>query len=276
VDCGSLGEKEMIGQFLSVICWVILVSIPVLVGCDRGYTTKEEMPVRHPLVDPNFVMPDYVVRAFQASGGLQLWARTKQIRADGVVTFYKPSGSFYLTEFRCEIHPWPSTIVISVSEAQGEAKWSFSVADFKLLNEGRWRDAFPTAIRERDFLEAVLDIMIAPMRLLDDRALSTRVYNPVKKEGLWYYPIEQERSEGMGVRQYWSKVVFYQNRDSFLVDMIWFAAADREMFFAVRGYDYRATAEDDVLVPTKVEIFRTDARGLLKERLAKVDYYRFD
>lgn len=265
----------MIGQFSNVVCWVVLVSIPVFVGCDRGYMAKEEMPVRHPLVDPNFVMPDYVVRAFQASGGLRVWARTKQIRADGVVTFYKPGGNFYLTEFQCEIRPWPSTILISASEPQGELKWRFAGSDFKLLDKGQWRDAFPTAIREHDFLEAVLDIMIAPMRLLDERALSTRVYNPVKKEGLWYYPIERESPDRMRVRQYWSKVVFYQNRDSSLVDMIWFASADREMFFAVRGYDYRETEKDGVLVPSKVEIFRTDARGLLKERLVKVDYCGF-
>jgi len=67
-------------------------------------------------------------------------------------------------------------------------------------------------------------------------------------------------------------VVFYQNNDSSLVDMIRFVSVDREKSLAVRGYDYRKVEKKQVLVPTKIEIFRIDAKGVLQERLVKIDF----
>jgi hypothetical protein len=41
---------------------------------------------------------------------------------------------------------------------------------------------------------------------------------------------------------------------------------------AVRAYDYRKVEKKQVLVPTKIEIFRIDAKGVLQERLVKIDF----
>ena len=54
--------------------------------------------------------------------------------------------------------------------------------------------------------------------------------------------------------------------------MIWLANPESGKLFAVRGYDYTMVREDGVLIPAKIEIFRTDSRGLLKERLVKIDF----
>ena len=71
---------------------------------------------------------------------------------------------------------------------------------------------------------------------------------------------------------YWSEVVFYQNRDNSLVDLVWFADVEEGKFFAVRGYDYSRVQKRGVLLPAKIEIFRTDARGALSERVAQVNF----
>jgi hypothetical protein len=77
-----------------------------------------------------------------------------------------------------------------------------------------------------------------------------------------------------------SKAVFYQDRDSSLVDMLLFADMTGEKFLAVRGYDYTEVVRMDsqgekegVRVPVRIEIFRTDTRGNLQERLVKIDYH---
>jgi len=130
-------------------------------------------------------------------------------------------------------------------------------------------DALPVAIENRHLADAILNIITAPVRFLDKSFTFTKVPQPVKIEGQWYYPIERERIF-IGAIPYWSKVVFYQNRDTSLVDMLWFAG---EKFLAVRGYDYREVEKKGVAVPTRIEIFRTDADGVLQERLVKIDYY---
>jgi len=40
---------------------------------------------------------------------------------------------------------------------------------------------------------------------------------------------------------------------------------------AVRGYDYTVVEKGGVSIPARIEIFRTDARGNLQERLVKID-----
>jgi hypothetical protein len=109
----------------------------------------------------------------------------------------------------------------------------------------------------------------APVRFLDKSVEFTRLSSPVKMEGLWYYPIERVSSDDEPDLY---KVVFYQNNDSSLVDMIRFVSVDGKNSLAVRGYDYRKVEKKQVLVPTKIEIFRIDAKGVLQERLVKIDF----
>ena len=57
-----------------------------------------------------------------------------------------------------------------------------------------------------------------------------------------------------------------------MIDMIRFAGVKGQKSLVVRGYDYRKVEKEQVLVPTKIEIFRTDAQGVLQERLVKIDF----
>ena len=43
----------------------------------------------------------------------------------------------------------------------------------------------------------------------------------------------------------------------------------------VHGYDYSEIEKGAVLVPTRIEIFRTDARGGSQQRLVKIDCHTF-
>ena len=141
-------------------------------------------------------------------------------------------------------------------------------------------DALPIAVCERWLAEAILNITTAPVRFLDESVEFTKSSEPVKMEGRWYYPIEQDKIQ---MERYWSKVVFYQNKDSSLVDMLSLCSNQNvanggiiwlQEFFAVRSYDYREIEKGGILVPTKIEIFATDAESVLRERLVKIDYYR--
>lgn len=260
----------MINRFSNVACRLILVVVFVVAGCERGYKEKEETVVYNPLADPNLVLPDYAARAVEASGGLQAWAATKQIQGDCVVTFYKPDNSFYFTEQHHEVHPWPRSIRVAALEPQGKFVWQLSPDGFRVLEGADRARTLSTNVCERYFAEAILDITTAPVRLLDESGRITCEAEAVKVGGLWYHRLIRRSPDRTGI---WSEVVFYQNPDTSLVDMIWFADVDKKRFLAVRGYDYRRIGKDAVLVPTKIEIFKTDARGALKERLVKIDYY---
>ena len=115
--------------------------------------------------------------------------------------------------------------------------------------------------------------------ILEGKDKLTESSEAVNIAGQWYYPIEKvdadtglSQSLSPPQRQDWSKVVFYQNRKSFLVDMIYFAGRKNgEIYLAVRGYDYREVKSSAVLVPTKIEIFRANRKAVLLQRLVEVD-----
>jgi hypothetical protein len=257
---------------------MVLLAVLVVGGCQQRYEEEQEAVVHEPLPDLDFTAPDYASRAIEASGGRRAWTRAKKLNLDCVVTFYKPDGSFHLTEQHHEVEALSNSIRISASEPRGEFVWQLSGDKFKVLKGAEPADASAIKVVNRCFAEAVLNVITAPMRLLDRRAGFAKpaaLGEPVRIEGLWYYPIELSGRDAVGLKPYWSKVVFYQNRDSSLVDTICFANVDRERFLAVRGYDYRKVDKSGVLVPAKVEIFSTDDRCALKKRLAKIDYYTF-
>ena len=73
-----------------------------------------------------------------------------------------------------------------------------------------------------------------------------------------------------------SEAVFYQDRDSSLVSMIRLSCTgtgsiiDRTVQY-VRGYDYKEVEKTGLLVPTRIEIFETDARDRMQKRVVKID-----
>ncbi len=282
----------MINWQSNIVCWLFLVVSVVVVGivagCQQEYKQEPEAQIDVFVVEPNLVvesLPDYASRAIEATGGRQAWTEAKSLRLDCVVTFYKSDGSFYLTEQDYEIYPWSNSIRISATEPQGNFVWELSRGG--LEGGGSWHTGvgFPVELCSKQyFAELILDITTAPVRFLDKSVVFTKGPKPVKKEGLWYYPIERSDLELYEIMKDGPKVIFYQNRSTFLVDMLWFAGVDSPVIaseaqpsvaipisLAVRGYDYRELEKGGVRVPTKIEIFRTDAVGVLRERLVKID-----
>ncbi|MBA7640932.1 hypothetical protein ES703_48603 [subsurface metagenome] len=142
----------------------------------------------------------------------------------------------------------------------------------------------PIAIENYYFAEVILDITTAPVRFLDKSFAFTKGQKPVKTEGQWYYPIERAKIlvDDTTDIPYWPNIVFCQNTDSSRVDMLWFIDGgdpavllrqNEAAGLAVRGYDYKEVEKGSILVPNRIEIFRTDAAGVLRERLVKIDYY---
>ena len=261
------------------LCVPVLIGILFLAGCRAG-EAREELAAG-PDIRSIQVANTFAPRAIKVTGGYEAWLATKELEFDCVVTFYEPEGSFYLTEQHHEIYPWSNSIRISSTEpaskldpggvkrpSSGEVIWELTGEDFSVSKGPRVSDSLPAGLSERAFAEAVLYITTAPVRFLDKSVSFIEGTKPVKKEGQWYFPIERV---GSGVTPYWSKVIFYQNKNNSLVDMIWFSNAEG-VFLSARGYDYYDTGGEAVVVPTKVEISRTDARGVIQERLVQIDF----
>lgn len=261
----------MVNRISNVACWLVLGAVFIVAGCAHRY--REEVVAAEPKEETNVVVPDYVSRAIEAAGGLEAWTKTGKIELDCVVTFYQPDGGFYLTEQHYEIYPWSNSIRISALEPQGRFVWQFSEQGFSVLDGAERFNALPVEVSGRYFAEAILDIATAPVRFLDESVEFSKGPKPVKKEGLWYYPIERSDLELYEIMKDGPKVIFYQNRDSSLVDMIWHADLEREEFLMIRGYDYQEVKSKGIWVPAKIEIFRVDSRGVLQERLVKIDLY---
>ena len=276
----------MISPFLKTI-WLGFVVISILGGCEPKYKEDVEVLASGPDLETLGVVPDYVARATEAAGGPDAWMRTKELQLDCVVTFYQPDGSFYLTEQHYDVYPWSNSIRISGREPRGEFVWQFSKGQFSVLQGGDRIEALPSAVGSRCFAEVILNVITIPARFLDQSVEFARVPEPVKVQGRWYYPVNRRmkpRSPLDGQAQMaeptalevvpdLSEAVFYQNRDSSLFDMLWFPRMSGGKSLAVHGYDYSEIEKGAVLVPTRIEIFRTDVRGDSQKRLVKIDFY---
>ena len=281
---------------LSSVLMLVLVAAFIFTGCQRKYEKDAvEVLTSGPDLETISVPPDYVVRAIEAAGGWNAWAQTKELQLDCVVTFYQPDGGFYLTEQHHVVYPWSNSIQISAREPQGTFVWQLSKGRFDVLQGGGQIDGLPVEISSHCFAEMILSVITIPARFLDASVEFTKASTGLKIQGQWYYPITRRSKPALGAEpaRPLSKAVFYQDRDSSLVDMLLFADVDSSVIaseaqpsaaipvsFAIRGYDYTEVVRMDsqgekegVRVPARIEIFRTDARGNLQERLVKIDYH---
>ena len=258
----------MINKMLNIISVLLVLMVFVIAGCNEQQKAEVNALDQGPDVNSIVVTNGYTPRAIKVTGGYEAWMKVKKLDADCVVTFYNPDGSYYLTEQRHEIYPWSGSIKVSAAEPLGEFVWQLSEDKFTVLKGAEQIDLLPIIICDRSIAAAVLDITTAPVRFMDTSAEFTEGPRPVRKQGLWYHTIEKAVDAKLGL----AKVVFYQSKDNSLVDMIWFAAIDEKNSFAVRAYDYRDVAKQGVLIPDKIEIFKTDTAGVIKERIIKIDY----
>jgi hypothetical protein len=271
----------MDNHFLKAI-YLVIAGAFILTGCQQKYeeNTVDTLDMG-PDIQLTSVAPDYVVKAVEAVGGWDAWAGTKELQLDCVVTFYQPDGSFHLTEQHHVVSPWANSIRISGLEPQGRFVWQLSNGKFDVLQESGQSYTLPVVIGGNHFAEMVLSIITIPARFLDESAEFSKETTGLKIQGQWYYPITRlsRPATGTGFESkpeiVLSKAVFYQDRDSYLIDMLVFNFMSGNSNFAVRGYDYTKVEKNGVLVPAKIEIFRVDARGNLQERLVKIDNHTF-
>jgi len=227
--------------------------------------------------------PPHVAAAIEATGGLATWTQCKRLTFDGVVTAYQPDGSYYLTEHHFYLCPWGNAIQVSAQEPQTGLACRIVEGQYRLLDGEGKMDVSPLSVCYRDYAEAVLQIVTAPARMLRDGATLVRKPIPVMISGAWYYPIEAKFeatkivSKGLGrdkitvIEPYWTQGVYYQNQNGSLADIIWLGNAAAQKFLIVRGYDYARLVKDGTLVPTKIEVFQSDADGVQGQRLALID-----
>jgi hypothetical protein len=251
----------MINQYKNQIRLVLITAL-LFTGCEqqqkKDISEQEEVSTQ---------IPYHITPVIETSGGLKTWTETKKLEFDCIATFYQPDGSFYLTKQHHEIYPWSNLIRISAHEPQGKFVWEFSSGRLNTIEETKQEDFLPVGLDAEDFAKAILDITTTPVRLLESKAELTKSKSPIKIEGLWYYPIGQDELDNR------PNIIFYENRDSTLIDMIWFVDAERGTPLAVRGYHYHEIEKSGVFVPAKIEIFMTDNRRIIQNRLVTIDYH---
>ena len=260
-------------NWISKTVCLVLAGVFILAGCEQQRQEDVDALTLAQEAEVIAIPSNEAMEALKATGGMDTWKKTTQLQLDCVVTFYQPDGSFYLTEQSYKVYPWSNSIQISADEPKGTFAWQWSGGKFDVLQGTGHVDVLSKAVPSRCFAEAILSIITAPTQFLDGSVEFSKQPAPVKIQGKWYYPIVRENKDTL-VRL--SGAVFYQDRDSSLVDMIRLActgtglARDRTVQY-VRGYDYKEVEKTGLLVPTRIEIFETDARDRTQKRLVKID-----
>ena len=250
---------------MKVIYVLVILTVSLTAGCQDPNTINKTLAVG-PGVDDMVPSNIYAPRTVEATGGYPVWIKTKKIEFDCVVTFYNPDNTFYLTEQHYELFPWSHAVRVSALEPQGNLSWLLIAETFNVESEPPSK-ALPYDIHNTVY--SVREIALAPIRLLDKSTDFSKDVNPVKMEGLWYYPVEQyQRTDDS--KSCWTKKVFYMNKENCIVDIIFLADEKNNKFFSVRGYDYKQIEEDSVYMPTRIEIFKTDSNGIRLQQLVKI------
>jgi hypothetical protein len=268
---------RMMFRLSNVVCCLVLLTLLAGPGC-RQLLKRKQKPTptpANPLADPNFVAPDYVSRAIDAAGGRRAWAGTRKLQFDCVATFYQPDGSSYMTRQRHEVYPWKNSIRISGREPSGSVVWEFSgreAVEFLRADPAVWAGRPLESLSQQQFAAAILKMVTAPVRLLDQPRGTANSLQPVRITGRWYDPIQKNDSQETESA---AGTVFYQNRDNALIEALRLPEVRQGTSLVVRGYDYPKFREDVVLVPTKIEILQTDAEGPGWRRLAILDCHSF-
>ncbi len=269
-----------------VICSAVSIALTTLAltGCGRQVANDSTW-------DPNLLATSpepgslpvprpWVAAALDATGGLSAWTQCEKLTLPAVATAYDQDGSFYLTPQQFTIYPWSNALRVTAQEPGARFTWQVVCGRYEMPQGDRELDVCPLSGHYRDYAEAVLQIVTAPARMLDDNVVLTRRPGPVQIGGQWYYTIEAKHQpaetsgDGAGdrtatVEPCWTQGIYFQSRDRSLVDMIWLGNPATQKYLVVRGYDYALCA--GVLIPTQIEVFESDPRASLGPRLALVD-----
>lgn len=247
---------------------VALAAVGIIAGCRH-----EDVNVldREPNLQGIYISSGYQSKAIEAAGGINAWTKDTKLLLDSIVTFYQPDGSFYLTRQKYIIYPWSNSIDIFGKEPQGDFAWRLSQGKFEVLQGLTRIPDVKSVIDNQCLAEAILSIVITPVRFMDQSVDFTKDANPLKIQGQWYYPIlRQTRADIESILRV-PRAVFYQNRDNSIIEMIWIDCPGVDQFFTVRGYDYERIKDGDIIIPQRIEIFLTDSQNISHRRLVKID-----
>lgn len=260
----------MTNRFWNTIRLAVL-GMFVVAGCSRQDVQKADTLAIGPDIEKLSVRPEQANLAIKAAGGLDAWVKTKTIEFDCVATFYQPDGIYYLTEQHYEVYPWSSSLRASGHEPQGKYLWQLSKGHFGALQGKSQYDGMRVGVDNGCIAEGILNIVTAPVRLLDESVELRPVGEPVRLEGQFYQPMKRVAMPGVTSVAPLRDAVFYQRRSDGRVDMLLLGCEDGGGAFIVRGYDYREAVKGGVLFPTKIEVFKADASGGMQHRMIQID-----
>ncbi len=261
---------------------VIVLTALTLAGCGRQISQGSAQDFNLLAVSPDLkTLPTprpFVAAAFDATGGLAAWQQCKKVEFHAAVTACERDGCFYLTEHDFVLCPWSDAIQVTADEPRAYFTWLMISGQYRTLPADPNLDVSPLKGLERDYAEAVLQIATAPVRMLQDNMEFTPAPAPVQVAGQWYLPINaryqapKPASKSQTVPEpYWTRGTYFQGQGRSVVDMIWLGNPATQKFVLVRGYDYATGPGSSVLMPTKIEVFRSDPDANIGPRLALVD-----
>ena len=277
----------MVARVMPSAVLIVLTSL-TLTGCGRQ-VSKESAPNFDLLATgpAQKVLPTVrpgVSEAVDAAGGLETWKQCTRIEFGAVVKACARDGSFYLTQQDFVLCPWSDAIQVTAHEPQAEFVWQVVGGRYYLPQVDPDLDVSPLGSERCDYAYAVLQIVTAPARMLENGLVLTPRPAVVQIDGQWYRPIDAQHAEKDnsgakargkgGVEPHWTQSIFFQDQSRPLVDMIWLGDPDARKYLIVRGYDYAKVTGSDVKVPTKIEVFQSDPDANLGPRLALVDLKR--
>ncbi len=252
---------------------VSLMVLSCFAGCQYWKPEPEPqivLPILDVTADPNIVVvrTDFQAKSINAAGGLQSWMNVTKIERDCVVTFYKPDGTFYITEQKHVVYPWSNSLQVYSKEPKGNFAWQYYNGQFKSLEGCSWNDCLPVDLDPNSFAKALLDITTAPARFFDSLSAFSNETRATRLEGQIYIAISQICIQtGSEVRGF-----FYQNNDSSIIDMTAFSPVNADVSIAARGYNYSRTGASGILLPYKIEIFKSGINSIFEKRIVKIEY----
>lgn len=274
----------MIARTFRSVVLILLTSL-FLTGCGRQ--VAKDPPGDPALLATGPVSPPapqpFIVASIEATGGLPAWTQCRRLDFDAIVTADEPDGGLYLTQHHFSVFPWSDAIEVTAGGPRAELAWRTICGRYSFDGDPSM-DVSPLRNGYREYAEAVLQIVTAPARMMDPAVSLTRRPVPVQRTGQWYQPIEAkfqpkesvvERGDKQGalVEPYWTRGIYFQNTTTAVVDTVWLANPIAGTFRLVRGYDYARFA-DGVMIPTKIEVFHSDAEAHFGPRIASIDMKR--
>jgi hypothetical protein len=276
----------MVARVVRSVVLTVLTGL-ILTGCGRQVVKDPSRDPDLPAAGPASASAPrpFVLPSIEAVGGLPAWRQCARLNFDAIVAAYHPDGGVYLTEHQFSLQPWSDAIQVTAKEPRVRISWQVSDGRCTITGDTTL-DVSPLNGSYHEYAEAVLQIVTTPARMMESSVSLTRKPLPVQISGQWRQPVEarfqpQEIvSDQKGHKRvtvfepYWTQGVYFQNHASSIADLIWLANPGEQRYLLVRGYDYARAAGDGVLIPTKIEVFRSDSKAQFGSRLALIDLKR--